>query len=653
MRSSIGVLACLLGACTSPTAPPSPAPSAAPVGSASARSDRCPEAASLRARAAERAAKGRLFRALVALDQADAACPAPDTGARELRLSLLIDLGRYDEARALLTALESSTPSLSTAAAVAKERLLARSRVVTPADRARGKDLFAKALVERRNKNALGAKQLFLEAWEVDHPNGVALAEAGLVDKALRDVVSAQALFDRALAECEAETKQPTRIALHQEPQCQYVNSSPYRLAWLDASRLVIACDDAMSVVDLDEQREVFRGEAAFELFADGRALWHTLDTAALPRLRFHESPRLGLEGSVHAYGFTDGRTAVASNQGVEVRAADGKLLWTVAASTTVTALAFSRDGARLALAEGMPSTIRIVELSSGKTVLSVAAGKTPPGRTDSGLFHIAFAGGDALLVTAPGSMRTRSGVFDASDPVDIRRVAGGALVKRIPAGVDFMVLDDKRLAVHHEGRTEIRALDSGMVLKSLSTGIDPALSPGGERVAYVINTSGDDGPFEPRVLRVRTGVETSIPTQPSGDSVEFPDTIAGPGGAPALLSGPRLAWTITEPLPVVRWFSSRGGDWPRALELPSGERLDDNWDEAGLGGFDPERDPPKQLRTLDPRGPVEVIDPSIRPSLHCRVGPHRLPFDVCEDRFHVSDLRARVARGDRSFLEP
>jgi len=58
----------------------------------------------------------------------------------------------------------------------------------------------------------------------------------------------------------------------------------------------------------------------------------------------------------------------------------------------------------------------------------------------------------------------------------------------------------------------------------------------------------------------------------------------------------------------------------------------------------------------MDAAGHVDFMGPNacaVLAKVVCRAGSMKLPFEVCEDRFYVRGLLARVVAGEGGYLEP
>src|SRR5262249_20270266 len=142
---------------------------------------------------------------------------APETWAAEV--ATLAELGRYDEARQLVQAIEAAAAApeeAKRAAAAAKETIARLDRKFDDTDEAKAemRRLYVEAgqmLSEIEKAEAAGtpagkgdgalprtAMAKFIAAWHAWRPNGQALIGAGLLAKKLGEAADAQRLFDRA-----------------------------------------------------------------------------------------------------------------------------------------------------------------------------------------------------------------------------------------------------------------------------------------------------------------------------------------------------------------------------------------------------------------------------------------------------------------------
>jgi hypothetical protein len=155
--------------------------------------------------------------------KANRLCPDLRQGTWPAEVETLAEIGRYDEARALLKEIEDSGDAASEEARAAAEHARRivderdRSFVDTDEAKAEMRELYGKAVeteaaVDKlrgvswiENVRPLHAKAsaLFLQAWASWRPNGQALYGAGRNAKRAGRVVEAQRMFDRATVELQ------------------------------------------------------------------------------------------------------------------------------------------------------------------------------------------------------------------------------------------------------------------------------------------------------------------------------------------------------------------------------------------------------------------------------------------------------------------
>ncbi len=177
----------------------------------------CDRASTGRARVTTLLAEGKLDRALRTLDAADRVCPAQASASTAPRAQILTELG-------------VNAPSMGEKSAhdgAARALLADAERAEDAGDLAR-------------------ARALYMKSWDTWHPNGLALARAGLVAKRQGDAAGAQRLFDRAAVELAKETGQPLRPVPPPQPSSSYVqtaavSSDGERTAWIEGNDVVVA----------------------------------------------------------------------------------------------------------------------------------------------------------------------------------------------------------------------------------------------------------------------------------------------------------------------------------------------------------------------------------------------------------------------------
>lgn len=203
-------LACATGlaSCGAGRGSPSPTPSAS-AALDPARAD-CAEAAVQRGRVTGLLATGKLDRTRRVLRRASELCPSEAREGWLVEIQTLAELGDWDAVRALARTIESDARATADAKDAARAAV-GRADADTPKpDTDEAKAPMRAAYVDAAAKAASRAHQEayegFLKAWELWHPNGQALIEAGRQATLLHRDVEAQRLVDRGVAELERVT---------------------------------------------------------------------------------------------------------------------------------------------------------------------------------------------------------------------------------------------------------------------------------------------------------------------------------------------------------------------------------------------------------------------------------------------------------------
>ena len=276
------------------------------------REDPCRAARAAQDRAPSLLASGQLHRAVRVLRRSAERCPeAAPRGWASLSRALA-RLGRVEEARAAMAAIEAdSRASADTRAAIAEvKNMLAsapaaalggadRARVLAEADAA-----LAEGISSSSRDKLLRARALYLSAA----PDGYALHGAGRAERALGDAPAAQALFDRAVAAFEARAGAAAFADAAAE-----VRGSVSSTAWSRSSdRLAISTAEAITVFDMRAMREhgrvphgavdiAFAGSESALLVAAHDTGMEILDARTLGKLRVIEGPCSPLATSARA----------------------------------------------------------------------------------------------------------------------------------------------------------------------------------------------------------------------------------------------------------------------------------------------------------------------------------------------------------------
>jgi WD40 repeat protein len=373
----------------------------------------CERAAELRASISELVPKGRLERALRHIEGADRLCPDGSRRWLATRLDLLVELDRVDDAQALAKTVEAS-PDPSPEAREAA----ARARRAEP-NRDSGATLLAAAHAARGSD-----------------PSG------------------AQRLFERAAVHLERE--QGSELALEMRAGREVASALPWRRNGTGARGLsVIAASDRLAP----------NGDLV--ALPDGQRIWVIDRRTRRPRLRIdaHEQNVTALAWSANsellASGGYDGAAKVWN-------ADTGTLVMTANVESVPRELRFLKRSTVLAVASGDGSTWSV---PAGKRLRHITGheeeGKAIWQVDDRGIGTVSIMGepvaevslltGAKLAGPVP-KLRAVSGngAFEAlffERAVEVRRRAGGALVRRIPIEGGSISLaavsdDGERLAV-------------------------------------------------------------------------------------------------------------------------------------------------------------------------------------------------------------
>jgi WD40 repeat protein len=384
----------------------------------------CLAATAQRARVPELVTQGKLGRAARVLERAAQLCADDVREGWPAYLDVLIDLDRFDDARAIvekIDALKDAPPALVAASKGAKDRLAKLD--AKPTDAAAAKELATARLVEAQEAQGRGdhkaAQAKYLAAWEASHPNGEALRQAGLEAKESGDPVAAQRLFDRAIVDLEKETG--GKLALYTE---NGLAQPPADVTWLDGGKtLLIADGDDLLVLDALTWTPRLSIEGvganiyAVAVSADGKTAACALDDGTVPivdlargvvvsRIAAHAEPVNGIaisaDGKTVATASTDQTVAILDAvKGTKLRVLKGH-------TDTVTQVVFSPDGARVASGSN-DGTVRTWEVATGKDLKVLkghADGVTSLAWSPDGKLLATGAGDGVVRIVAPASLK-------------------------------------------------------------------------------------------------------------------------------------------------------------------------------------------------------------------------------------------------------
>lgn len=362
----------------------------------------CRLAKDLRARGDELAAAGRLDRAVRTLDRAAAECPAQAPRTYRARLSLLLELGRDDEARAL----SGRMLSIEELSAEAKLAKLALDRA-KPRDLERARALTVEAMAAGARGDHARARDRFVAANAAAPTDGEPLLGAGLSSLRLGEPAAAQRFLDRAAVALERAAGEKRVVDLTNGP------TAAVRIARFSPAGDAIAIAHGKVVTvyagpDLGLARTL-RGHddlvAALAFSPDGTHLatgsrdrtvriWDLRRGKVERTLATHAGPMSSLAWSV------DGMIATASyDKSARVfRASDGSEVLRVDGALAMTAVSFAPDGGTVAIG-GLDRVVRIVDVKTGSVVrsLAVLAGITALAHAPSGA-HLAVGTTDARV---------------------------------------------------------------------------------------------------------------------------------------------------------------------------------------------------------------------------------------------------------------
>ncbi|MFO0737143.1 MAG: hypothetical protein U0270_14740 [Labilithrix sp.] len=495
--------------------------------------------------------RGRLREAATRLEPVASYCDGK--AAKRLRAQVLMDLARYEEAGTLL---EEGDPL--------RAEIDRRTQPATPERIALARTRFRAGLASGPEL----APRFFLEAWELDRPNGLALIRAA-------GPSHDRALLERGIAELERETGRRAHAGLRAPPLCSGHFSNQLAVRWLpDGRHVVVSCLDGSAIVDTVTNARVAN--------ADARGL----DEARLPRLRFTGGEDDITNREIPCSDAVRERLVLDATRGVLTWIANGKRAMHVLADVFRATVKAQRE-----MAMASPAwSLRCLRDADANLAFVHRESMDPEGLPIESLAIYDVAAGRFLGITAGGPAHVNEDgriVIRAPDEVAIFDPMQRTFQREKGRGAD-LAYDGRTLAfVKMEERDEISHPVWPFVRPFLG-GADARLADfgAGLREEVKVTSWPNVGPFEP----TRCAETGTMPTTHAH--------CAHPGirlGGVDYDTQDELACTVV----------------------------------AGTSGGGHGEHETLRVTCRDPRGPVDTADPWSG-DLVCRVGPHVLPLGAC-----------------------
>ncbi len=284
--------------------------------------------------------QGRLDRALRVMRKANALCRQERWRTWAEEVAVLGELGLWAEMREVADEVDARGDSeAKEAAAAARQREQKDGAPMPDSDEAKGpmRQAYEQAVLASDAGKNEEAYELYRKAWELWHPNGQALMQAGLMAGLVGKKAEAQRLFDRAVVELEKVVGE--RLVLDTTDGF----SRPLEaLAWhRDTGAIAVAHDRYVSVLSQANLREQVRLEGHQGLIT---SVAFSRDGKKLASVSWDQTVRLWEVGTGRSLATLQGHTE------------------------PVTSVAFSPDGKKLA-SGARDDTVRLWEVGTGRSL--------------------------------------------------------------------------------------------------------------------------------------------------------------------------------------------------------------------------------------------------------------------------------------------